>query len=562
MTEKKSGSGEAPQSEIPRSADVVIVGAGMAGLYCAYRLLAQDANRSVVLFDRLDRVGGRLDTDLVKIKGEDGQVVGVKDEEGGMRFNQSMQQLFALLDDLGLSGQVVPFGMGDDNNYYHVRGRSFTVAESEQNNNAIWSQLYALLPNERNKSPVDIITAVYHDILAQNGKQAPANPTPGFWQEFRLDYKYNGTPLNEWGLWALMRTFGLSQECISMLADTVGFAAPFFSLVSAGEAYQILEDFPAQPEYSTLADGYSTLPQTLTEKIESKNGSIFLSSLVTKINSEDGRFTVDVQRGGRNHSVSCSKVILALPALALNNLYATSPALNEAKNPKARELYDNLQSVVSMRLSKVNLYYDQAWWRDGIEGGRPAIKDGGSFTSLPLGAVYVFDPLKGESANGPAALTIYSDFNNTHFWEELQAIGPKFTSPLQEEHDHDRPQVMFPASEAIVGEATSLLKILFQMLSIPRPVLTSYRMWSGEHQFGYAYHQWARFADDRKVMPQLANPVDNVFICNEAYSDDQGWVNGSLRSADLALAHLGIEPLPVPVAPPAGQKPIQLRRVG
>jgi monoamine oxidase len=562
MTEKKSGSGEIPQSVIPRSADVVIVGAGMAGLYCAYRLLTQDSNRSVVLFDRLDRVGGRLDTDLVKIKDEDGKVVGVKDEEGGMRFNQSMKQLFALLDDLGLSGQVVPFGMGDGNNYYHVRGRSFTVAESEQNNNAIWSQLYSLLPNERNKSPVDIITAVYHDILAQNGKQAPANPTPEFWQEFRLDYKYNGTPLNEWGLWALMRTFGLSQECISMLADTVGFAAPFFSLVSAGEAYQILEDFPAQPEYSTLEDGYSTLPQTLTEKIESKNGSIYLSSLVTKIDSEDGRFTVDVQRGGRHHSVSCSKVILALPALALNNLYATSPALNEAKNPKARELYDNLQSVVSMRLSKVNLYYDQAWWRDGIEGGRPAIKDGGSFTSLPLGAVYVFDPLKDESANGPAALTIYSDFNNTHFWEELQAIGPKFTSPLQEEHDHDRPQVMFPASEAIVGEATSLLKILFQMLSIPRPVLTSYRMWSGEHQFGYAYHQWARFADDRKVMPQLANPVDNVFICNEAYSDDQGWVNGSLRSADLALAHLGIEPLPIPVAPPAGQKPIQLRRAG
>jgi hypothetical protein len=223
-----------------------------------------------------------------------------------------------------------------------------------------------------------------------------------------------------------------------------------------------------------------------------------------------------------------------------------SPALNSEKNPRADELTANIASVVSMRLCKVNLYYNHAWWRDSTEGSVPNIKDGGSFTSLPLGSVYAFDPLVSGDVTGPAALTIYCDFNNTNFWETLQANGPMFTSPLQEEHNRTQPQVMYPASEALVIEATRQIKELFQMILVPRPVLTSFRLWSGEEQFGYAYHQWARFADDREVMKTLASPVKNIFVCNEAFSDDQGWANGSLRSANIVLGKLGIKPLPPP----------------
>ena len=141
-------------------------------------------------------------------------------------------------------------------------------------------------------------------------------------------------------------------------------------------------------------------------------------------------------------------------------------------------------------------------------------------------------------------MTIYCDFNNTTFWESLQAIGPKFDSPLQREHKRQRPQLMFPASQKIVDEALRQFQLLFKANNIPSPVLTSYRLWSGEQQFGHAYHQWARFANDAKVKPEIANPVPHLFICNEAYSDDQGWVNGSLRSAEIVLTkHFGIAPL-------------------
>jgi hypothetical protein len=532
---------------LPSSADIVIVGAGVAGLYCAYRLLKENPGRKLIILERLDRIGGRLDTDLVKIKDLDGQTIDVVEEEGGMRFNESMTELLALLQDLGMYEQIITFGSGDDNNYYNVRGRSFTVAESKLNNNAIWGTLYDLLPSERNKSPNDIITAIFHDLVVQNGESVPTNPTPEFWLRFRLDFKYKNIPLNEWGLWALYRSYGLSQECINMLADSSGFPAVFFAGIPAGGAYQLLEEFPASPQFYTLSKGYESLALELQKRIDAiqRRPSVFLLTEVNGIDSKAGRFAVTARRGEERVSVSCSQIILALPATAIQQLQTTSPALNAEKNPHAEELQKDIESVIPLPLCKVNLYYNQAWWRDQIEGPVPNVANGGSFTSLPLGSVYVFDPAVVGDATGPAGLSIYCDFINANFWQTLQDIGPKFTSPLQKEHNRTRPQVMFPASEAIVREATKQLRELFQMISVPRPVLTSFRMWNGAHQFGYAAHRWALFADDRKVRKSIASPVKNIFVCNEAFSDDQGWVNGSLRSSNIILqTYFGIQPLP------------------
>lgn len=49
--------------ELPKTAEVVIVGAGVAGLYSAYRLLSEGKAKDIVIIERLNRIGGRLDTD-------------------------------------------------------------------------------------------------------------------------------------------------------------------------------------------------------------------------------------------------------------------------------------------------------------------------------------------------------------------------------------------------------------------------------------------------------------------------------------------------------------------
>lgn len=541
---------DASAADLPDRADVAIVGAGVAGLYCAYRLLLDDPTRRVTVLDLLPRVGGRLDTDLVRLKsldrfGDDGALipggcVTVKEEEGGMRFNAAMPELLSLIDALDLWGRIIPFGMGDDENWFHIRGRSFTAGQSKQDEHAIWATLYDLRPNERNKSPGEIVLAVYRDLVLANGDLPPENPTPEFWQKFRLDFQFQGRPLNQWGLWSLCRAFGLSDECIAMLADTVGFQAPFHGRSSAGVALQLLEDFPLDPQFFALADGFGSLPQALLARVQQLGGTVRLSTGVEGVAREAAGFSIRLAAGG---PLGCDRLILTVPPLTLGRLLDASPGL--AAEPAGACLRRAIDSVVAHRLCKVNLDHDHAWWRDRLEGRRPQVRNGGSFTTQPLGAVYVFDPLAGEDATGPAALTIYSDFSKTDFWQQLQELGPLFDLPSQREHAGHEPQVLFAASEPLVAEATLQLRDLFRVLAVPRPVLTSYRLWSGEHEFGFAYHQWGRGVDDRAVMAEVASPGDGVFVCNEAFSDDQGWVNGSLRSADRVLgAHFGIGALP------------------
>jgi hypothetical protein len=526
----------------PEHIDVLIVGGGVSGLYCAYRLLDEEPGLKIAIVERDGRVGGRLDTDRVVILDDSGKPVETKDEEGGMRFNFQMQELIELAHQLGLDSRIVPFGMGDANNRYYVRGHSFTVGEAADNGNAIWSELYTLDVREQGLSPGQLIDSLYRAILAQNRCDPPANPTPQFWQRFRNAFHYDGTPLNRWGLWSLLRRYGYSQECIAMLSDVLGFAGPFHSSSNAGDALQILLDFPSDPKFHAFDQGFSTLIDALVAKITGK-ASISIGATVVALESADGdrigaqwQSTPGVYPDAPQHGhINAGRVILALPKNALQTLTAASPLLASDGEAYAR-LQHNLDAAVGMVLTKVNLYFDNAWWRDGSTNRAP-ISDGPSFTDLPADSFYVFDPIAGTSANGPAALTLYCDFNNADFWQELQEIGPKFTSELQQHYDDEVPQVLFAASQAVVDEMRRQLQDVFATFTVPQPVLTSYRRWGDSEYFGYAYHQWGRGADDREVIPQLARPYENlaVYTCGEAYSDQQGWVNGALRSAEIVL---------------------------
>ena len=80
------------------------------------------------------------------------------------------------------------------------------------------------------------------------------------------------------------------------------------------------------------------------------------------------------------------------------------------------------------------------------------------------------------------------------------------------------------------------LKKLFNKTHIPTPLMTSIRIWNGTLEFPVATHSWGLGADDKTIIEQMVSPFHNIYIANETYSDQQTWVNGSLRSTDLVLA--------------------------
>ena len=536
-------------SEIKKKTDVLIIGAGVSGLYAAWRLLKQDKNRKITILDRLNRTGGRLDSDLVKIKDPyDDKNSIVKEEEGGMRFEDSMKELMSLFTALNLCKDAVYFPM--TTNRYYFRGHSFTADEAEADNNAIWGELYDLDPAEQNQSPGTILNVIYERILKVNGvENVPSKPTPEFWQRFRLEFKWNGIELYKWQLGGLIKSMGYSEECVTMLTDTLGFRGPFQGLPNAGEAWQILEDFPANPQYFTLKRGFSSLIRRLEKEVTKMGGAIHTGINVNTIDGEKGDYKAHVsiakegdsayvfEKGAKTAKIRAKQIILAVPSQAMEWLFAASPIMSHNKN--SRTFWKDIKSIQPMSLLKINLYFERPWWMDGSTG-QPAVLAGPSFADLPVNSIYPFYTVQTEPGKPdegkPAALTIYCDFTNTVFWRGLQNVGPMFDSPLQKEHSK-KPQTLFPASEKVVEQAIDQLKSLFSTHYVPRPVLTSFRAWDGENDFPFAYHQWGLNTNDKGVISRMVKPLqgEDIFTCNEAWSDMQGWVNGSLRSTEKML---------------------------
>src|ERR687889_87517 len=106
------------EANVPEQADVVVVGAGLAGLIAARDLLA--ANVSVLVLEARERVGGRLLNHTLA----NGSVV----EVGGQWVGPTQDRVLALAEELGvglfptytegehflaLDGEVKRFGGGD-----------------------------------------------------------------------------------------------------------------------------------------------------------------------------------------------------------------------------------------------------------------------------------------------------------------------------------------------------------------------------------------------------------------------------------------------------------------
>ncbi|MCF6438224.1 FAD-dependent L-amino acid oxidase [Pseudoalteromonas luteoviolacea] len=581
---------EITDKPLPSKVKVAIVGAGMSGLYSAWRLQQEAQVQDLAIFERSNRTGGRLDSDLIEfnnLRSDQPKTITVKEEQGGMRFLfDGMDDLMALFLKLNLQNDIVPFPMNSGgNNRLFFRGESFSVTDAQQDNYAIWSHLYNLDQSEQGVNPKDIVNVVFNRILEANPQfqQRPEVRGPEFWQAFRLECKWQGQTLNEWTLWDLYTNMGYSQECINMLYRVLGFNGTFLSQMNAGVAYQLLEDFPANVQFKTFKDGFSTLPNKLVQEVGTDN--IHLQTNIEEIDftEESGLYSLHyshTDEHGKIHTgvVQAEKVILGLPRLALEKLFVRSNAFNQLDKDKSEQLWNTLQSASNQPLLKINLYYDSAWWGRGTTG-RPAVEFGPNFADLPTGSVYPFyavndelaaalmyqertthpskdvqaklDRIGNDKYERPAALTIYCDYLNINFWSNLQNIGETYHHPNQSHYVQDVPGDIYPASTAVVAQATKFFKEIFNTHYVPEPILTSARIWEGStkfdipasRQFGYGVHQWAVGANDKEVMETLSEPLPNLYTCGEAFSDYQGWVEGALRSTDLALEKsFGLKP--------------------
>lgn len=340
----------APQPERPLQ--VVIVGAGLAGLCAAYEL-QRGGHRVVLLEADPSHIGGRVRT----LRFGDG----LYGEAGAMRIPLRHELTRHYVKEFGLS--LRKFVHSNPEAYYYVRGRRERIKDVKR-----LSALYALNEAERDKTPDDFWTeGVVRPLkgLSEREQKDLASVT------FQTDAVRG---LDQKPLQQLLEEAGLSQEAIEFLAVTGGVE----TLLSSAATEHLREELEQvwTLEFHEIVGGTDRLPAAFAERLRSKPRQ---GCEVVRLEQDPTRRRAAAiyreRRTNRLQRVEGDVLLCTLPFPVLNRL-VVEPPFSTGKQRAIRELnYDSSTKVLAIA--------NRRFWEveDGIFGG-------GTYTDLPTGVTY------------------------------------------------------------------------------------------------------------------------------------------------------------------------------
>ncbi|HYR29769.1 MAG TPA: RidA family protein, partial [Thermoanaerobaculia bacterium] len=190
-------------------------------------------------------------------------------------------------------------------------------------------------------------------------------------------------------------------------------------------------------------------------------------------------------------------------------------------------------------------------------------------------------------------------------WPEPPELDNLFDKPLPWS-PHDRALHLYYYRYGLYERAAAKVKHALVSLhkpaprwagtKVPEPVAGAYTFWddfSDDALVGSGWHTWESGVSSAGIIEKMVCPFEEekkkVYVCGEAYSSDQGWIEGALKSVELIMDrlgillpdettdvdaredvraraarmrdHVGLRPRPVPMkhkAPMSGNYPIQL----
>lgn len=515
--------------------DIAIVGAGVSGLYSGWRWLTSPQGKGgrVEAFELSHRVGGRLMSAQPPGMPE-GRV-----ELGGMRFTTGQTRVANLVSYLQLATE--PFVVAQDQNMAYLRGRLLRTKDLSDPSKVPYDipksdyegfkKGFTALAAERyleevlHKKHVDLKTVDW-DQVAQTGRYEGHRVI-----DLTMRYIYNRS---------------VSHESFQFAEDTSGYDSIFFTWNAADGFPWNLGDYGASIEYKRLKEGYEMLPKTLHERFESVGGKVHFEHRLERFDTvklDDGSEGVElhIEHAGHHKVVRARKLILAMPRRSLELLEQTGSVLGEAQH----EVHKLIASVTPIPLFKLALCYRTRWWE------ALGITQGQSVTDLPIRQCYYW-PVGNDTKAG--AILIYNDGLDLEYWAGLRNDPHHF--PNEDGTDSNNPAVEWkenPAPNLMVQEAHRQLLEMHGLEDTPerRPYAAAYRDW-GDDPFGGGANFWPQYVDSQDVGKRIVQPKQGkpVFICGEAYSHAQGWVEGALATAeDMLQNHLGLQPPPFESAP-------------
>jgi hypothetical protein len=346
--------------------------------------------------------------------------------------------------------------------------------------------------------------------------------------------EWEGQLLRNWGFWNLLYRL-MSPEAYSMVADCSGYDTIVSNWNAADAMPWFLADFGDTVKYLRPNDGMESIPLGLADRAADAGCSFHLNRELTSLDGSGKllRLGFSAQDEQAPPPVFARRVVLAMPRRSLERIGAGLALVLQAPG-----VPDMVEAVTPTALFKLFNLYESPWWEDLGPGVK--ITEGRSVTSIPVRQVYYFGT---EPTNNRSLLMMYNDDRSIKYW-----IGPlrdpSLRSPLTSRLTHSGEQGPFMggnwdeyvAPEMMRKELHRLIQLMHGVTGIPEPIASVFRDWSVD-PYGGAYNMWKIHADSFAVSHDIVHPVESlpVYICGEAYSHDQGWVQGALETAEDML---------------------------
>jgi hypothetical protein len=571
--------------------DVAIVGAGVSGAYCAYRLTG-DTRLTVAMFEREARVGGRLWS--YRWPEADALV-----ELGGEAFSPIHANVAGLVRTLGLA--AVPHREFATLNRLHLRDRLVAVADLtragafpaasgaaaalryfvppaylapaadaaagriDDPSAFLGNHILAWLPAEVQKAFGDLIGGYAARIGALGGG---SGPPPALTSEQALTlmtpeiYAALGrliagleranvvvgessarilgspsVPLRDFNFWSVVvRDFGQEVYELFRGAGYDNTSALYFNMLELVENLLIGALFGmANPGFWSLEGGFDALPKALVRQAQARGATLDTGMTLTGIarDAASGILTLSLaDASGNTVQRQARRVVMSAPVTAFD----AGVALDGFDPALAARFARNRQGLFAVPAGKLYLVYPEPWWQrmsDLPVGSDPLY--GYANTDLPSRAVY-YKGLCGDGRRGliTAALT---DGINADFWASFVRLGaPLFPgtgggTPA----DLGAPRLMVDAGHRILGRMHA------EGLGGPladTPVMALYHGWD---RAGAGWSAWHSGVDIHAAATKMRRPFcegavdEGLYCCGDSVAERHGWVEDVLESAEAML---------------------------
>jgi monoamine oxidase len=288
----------APAASAATAPRIVVVGGGLAGLSCAYRL--KQAGYTAQVYEGSDRLGGRCWSDRATFAG--GQVV----EHGGELIDQGHTAVRQLAGQLGLklTNLLSAERNGTEASYYFDR-QPYSFAQATDDLKAIWQQLHSdvsaasyptlyNLSTERGRELDNMSIAAYIKAYVPGGMSSKLGQL--------LDVAYNIEYGGETS----------DQSSLNML----------YLLAYSGQG-QLRIFGPSNEKYHVIG-GNDQIPERLGNALQ---GQITRNSeLVAIARNKDGSWGLSFRQGLTTRSVTADRVVMAIPFSILRSSVDISKA--------------------------------------------------------------------------------------------------------------------------------------------------------------------------------------------------------------------------------------------